>query len=249
MSPDAWYYVKSGSREKHGPISTQILTAMIKNGQLLDTDHVWQQGMPDWTPIREIKNPKGQARPAAPVAVGGRSTDPAPNGLGADAHGVPTDITVDFDLNESIADRHAYPEGGLVKVNGKSGKDWLHKELWKDADVGAAIEQYYKWFIIGVILLGGIIATPLLFALCTEMTYFSALPWSVGSSVVFLFCVGRDGKFNWAMGVPAIFVIVVSAKVYSLKTGEPSFAFGGILGFAFFFLCGFIGVGVGKLVE
>jgi hypothetical protein len=41
-----WYYSHDGQR--HGPVSFDELKPLVVSGQLLSTDLVWKQGMPNW---------------------------------------------------------------------------------------------------------------------------------------------------------------------------------------------------------
>ncbi len=42
----SWYYLKNGC--KYGPVSALKLKSMANNGELLESDSIWKQGMPSW---------------------------------------------------------------------------------------------------------------------------------------------------------------------------------------------------------
>ena len=110
-------------------------------------------------------------------------------------------------------------------------------------------EEDYVPFLVGVFVFAGLIAFPLLWGLAAEMTYLRALPWGIGSAVVFMIGFTPDGEISWWRFVPAIIVIAVVGTVSNLSTGGPAFAAGGILGFVVVTICGYIGVGLFRLFR
>jgi hypothetical protein len=48
-----WYYSRAGKKE--GPVSSQQLKQLAECGDLRPTDHVWKEGMAQWTPASRIK--------------------------------------------------------------------------------------------------------------------------------------------------------------------------------------------------
>ena len=49
--------------------------------------------------------------------------------------------------------------------------------------------------------------------------------------------------------VPAIAAIMIGANVYNQSTGKPAFAAGGILGFLLVMVCGYVGIGIGRIFR
>ena len=59
----AWHY--SVGSEQYGPVTLLELRGLISNGQLTAADLVWKDGLADWTPLHDIAELNGVARPAA----------------------------------------------------------------------------------------------------------------------------------------------------------------------------------------
>ena len=67
-----WYYAKSGSSQKEGPIAEKDLKSIISIGQLTGRDLVWSEGMKNWAPLSsvpELAPPPGMAVPGAAPAT------------------------------------------------------------------------------------------------------------------------------------------------------------------------------------
>ena len=64
-----WYYAKSGSSQKEGPISENDLKSIISTGQLTSRDLVWSEGMKNWVTLDHVPElaPPGTIRPAPVV--------------------------------------------------------------------------------------------------------------------------------------------------------------------------------------
>ena len=106
----------------------------------------------------------------------------------------------------------------------------------------------YMPFMLGVFLVGGLAAMPLTYGLGTGLSYLESLPWSLASCVVFLVAFRKNGTISWARAIPAIIAIMVAANVYNQSTGKPAFAAGGVAGFVLVLVCGYVGVGIGRLL-
>ena len=61
-----WYYAKSGSSEKQGPLSENDLKSIISIGQLKAQDLVWSEGMKNWVTLDHVPElaPPGGFSPA-----------------------------------------------------------------------------------------------------------------------------------------------------------------------------------------
>lgn len=49
MSSLLWYYAPRGSAERHGPVPTRALRALLAEGRLSSDDLVWHEGLREWT--------------------------------------------------------------------------------------------------------------------------------------------------------------------------------------------------------
>jgi len=103
--------------------------------------------------------------------------------------------------------------------------------------------------MIGIFVLGGLLVIPFLWADQANLSYSEARPWSLASCFVFFIAFRRNGTISWGRAVIAIGTIVFFATNYSSTTGKPSFAAGGFLGFIVLLVCGYLGIGIGKIVR
>ncbi len=110
-------------------------------------------------------------------------------------------------------------------------------------------ETDYVPFMLGVFLIGGLIGMPLTYGAGTGLGYFESLPWALASCVVFLIAFRRNGTISWGRAIPAIVAIMVGANMYNQSTGKPAFAAGGFLGFLLVIVCGYIGLGIGRVFK
>ena len=64
-----WYYAKSGSSQKEGPIAEKDLKSIISIGQLTNRDLVWSEGMKNWVTLDHVPEltPPGTISPAPVV--------------------------------------------------------------------------------------------------------------------------------------------------------------------------------------
>src|SRR5215472_9522797 len=74
-----WYYVDQGKQA--GPVDDAQLEQLRGSGQIQDETLIWQEGMENWKPYRDVKGGGGMpaaSAPPAPAAEGLRlSTSPA----------------------------------------------------------------------------------------------------------------------------------------------------------------------------
>lgn len=119
----------------------------------------------------------------------------------------------------------------------------------RSAQGGMFKETDYVPFMLGVFLIGGLIGMPLTYGASTGLGYFQSLPWALGSCVVFLIAFRRNGTISWGRAIPAIAAIMIGANAYNQSTGKPAFAAGGLLGFLLVMVCGYVGLGIGRIFK
>ena len=49
----SWFYLRAG--KKCGPVGSVELRKLARSGQLLPTDSIWKDGLPDWVPASDAK--------------------------------------------------------------------------------------------------------------------------------------------------------------------------------------------------
>jgi len=94
-----WYYSKNATQL--GPVSLDELRAKLASGEVLNTDMVWREGMPDWRPASsmfELAIPVAGPQ-AAPVAAEVVNTPYQPSGSGLYS---PTEMLIPNYLWQSI---------------------------------------------------------------------------------------------------------------------------------------------------
>ena len=47
-----WYYAKNG--QQMGPVTLEVLRAMISSGEVAPADLIWREGMAEWTPAGQV---------------------------------------------------------------------------------------------------------------------------------------------------------------------------------------------------
>ena len=107
----------------------------------------------------------------------------------------------------------------------------------------------YVPFMLGIFLIGGLIGIPLTYGATTGLGYLESLPWALGSCVVFLITFRRNGTISWIRFIPAMVIIIILAGIYNEKTGKSAFAAGGFYGFLLIMICGYLGIGVGRILK
>lgn len=119
----------------------------------------------------------------------------------------------------------------------------------KNVNAGMIPEDFYSWFVGGV-MVGGVVIVPIGTAMLVEEIS-PVVAWIGGivSSVVFLLCLDKQGNFRWATAIPAMGVAAVGAMIYHHSTGQPVVVVGGVLGFIIYAIFGSIGTGIGMLVR
>lgn len=78
-----WYYASGG--QQLGPVNTEELRSLLRDGSLKPSDLVWKDGMPDWSPaatisvLKSAQAPKPQAKPKAATSAPQRiGSEPQP---------------------------------------------------------------------------------------------------------------------------------------------------------------------------
>lgn len=131
----------------------------------------------------------------------------------------------------------------------KSDNGATNTAAQKSAQEGMFKETDYVPFMLGVFLIGGLIGMPLTYGAGTGLGYFESLPWAFGSCVVFLIAFRRNGTIYWGRAIPAIAAIMIGANIYNKSTGKPAFAAGGVLGYLLVMVCGYVGLGIGRIFK
>lgn len=66
-----WYVSKDGEN-RNGPYSEKELANFARDGQVLPTDLLWREGLPDWTPASKLKGLPFPAKAKAPPPLPGK---------------------------------------------------------------------------------------------------------------------------------------------------------------------------------
>jgi uncharacterized RDD family membrane protein YckC len=63
-----WHYVENN--ERRGPVTDADFDALVRSGKISDDTLVWHEGMAEWKPYGQVKEPGAATSPAPPVAPG-----------------------------------------------------------------------------------------------------------------------------------------------------------------------------------
>jgi len=135
------------------------------------------------------------------------------------------------------------------KIPGKTGNGPTLTEAKPSGGPGMFSTADYIPFMTGVFLIGGLIAMPLTYGAALGLGYVDSLPWALASCTVFLVGFRRNGTISWGRAAPAIVAMMIGANIYNQDTGKPAFAAGGFLGFLLVMVCGYIGIGLGRMFR
>lgn len=127
----------------------------------------------------------------------------------------------------------------------------------------------YVPFMVGMFVAGGLLVVPLLWGSSVGLGYFGVVPWSLGACIVFFVAFRRDGAISWLRC--ALVVVVVGVWVallnylaaettpvfgawvrlqnYVASEGNPALSVAGMLAVFVVFACGYVGIGVGRMIR
>src|SRR3954447_10784456 len=85
MPDDAWFFARGG--QQVGPVTIDALRAMVQAGQVLPTELVWKDGMPNWTEARFVSDLAASFVAMPPGAAAGAINYYTPQFAGVDYGG------------------------------------------------------------------------------------------------------------------------------------------------------------------
>jgi GYF domain 2 len=62
--PRRWFYVREGRR--HGPVEMKDLVDLVLRGEVPEDGLVWNSGLPEWVPVREVEEIRRELPPPLP---------------------------------------------------------------------------------------------------------------------------------------------------------------------------------------
>ncbi|MBK7208549.1 MAG: hypothetical protein IPH91_09850 [Elusimicrobia bacterium] len=114
-------------------------------------------------------------------------------------------------------------------------------------------ERDYFPFLLGVLVLAGLVAIPVLWGHFTGIGYARAIIPSLVSCGIFIYAHDKRGNFSVVkllVGYLFLFMTLVRAMAkVGPNGGKPFFVAGGFLGFVVMFACGWAGIAVGRLLR
>jgi len=113
-------------------------------------------------------------------------------------------------------------------------------------------KENYTSFMLGVFILGGLLAVPLLWSFLLGLRYIDMFlkPYIVFSLMLcacVLIVFRRDGTISWFRSIPAIIIGIIVGSAVAAASGKVVFVSGTLLGFAILLLCGRVGIEIVKL--
>ncbi len=115
-------------------------------------------------------------------------------------------------------------------------------------------EVDYIPYISGVMLIGGLIAVPIIWGSVSRTGYLESIIPSLVSCALFAFAHDKRGNFNlgrfFLMFLYVLFMMMKTSAQYGARGGErPFFLAGGLLGYFVMFFCGWAGIKIGRLYH
>lgn len=135
---------------------------------------------------------------------------------------------------QKISDEMKKQDLGLIESK-------IRKGIFQETD--------YLFFVLGSFILGSFLVLPLTYGYQLRMPYFEALPWSLLSCAVFLIAFRRDGTISVGRMTIIIVGTMIGFKLYVMVTGKAAFVAGGFIGGALLFICGFVGIALGRFFH
>lgn len=102
-------------------------------------------------------------------------------------------------------------------------------------------KDYLGW-LLGALVLGGLLVNPLIYIFYRKITYFDALIPSLAISFVVAISVTRNGSFSWLRLLVAIAIVFAVRHFYCMRTDTLFEVGGGFLMFLVTIACAFAGV-------
>jgi len=114
-------------------------------------------------------------------------------------------------------------------------------------------ERDYIPFVLGVLILGGLVLVPVLWGQINQLDYARSIFPSLLSCGIFLYAHDKRGNFSiskFLVGYLIVFMAILRAVARTGPGGgKPFFIAGGVLGFVVLFACGWAGIGVVRLLR
>lgn len=114
-------------------------------------------------------------------------------------------------------------------------------------------ERDFFPFVLGVLVLGGLVCVPVLWGLFSGMGYAQAIFPSLVSCGIFIYAHDKRGNFSVVkllVGYAIVFLSLMRVMAQlGPNGGKPFFVAGGFLGFVVMFACGWAGIAAGRLLR
>lgn len=113
-------------------------------------------------------------------------------------------------------------------------------------------EKDYIPFVLGVMLLGGLVCVPILWGHFTELGFEKSIIPSMISCGIFVYAHDNRGNFSimkFLIGMLFVFMIVIRALAQSTGNAKPMFFAGGIVGYIIMFACGWAGIAIARFLR
>ena len=113
-------------------------------------------------------------------------------------------------------------------------------------------EKDYIPFVLGVMVLGGLVCVPLLWGQFTALGFEKSIVPSLISCGIFVYAHDNRGNFSilkFIFGLVFVFMIVMRAIVQSAGNAKPMFFVGGIVGYIIMFACGWAGIALARFLR
>lgn len=113
-------------------------------------------------------------------------------------------------------------------------------------------EKDYVPFVLGVMLLAGLVCVPILWGQFTDLEFEKSIIPSLISCGIFVYAHDNRGNFSimkFLIGMVFVFMIVIRALAQSTGNTKPMFFAGGIVGYIIMFACGWAGIAFARFLR
>jgi len=107
-------------------------------------------------------------------------------------------------------------------------------------------ENEYILFVLGVLVLGGLLLLPLIWNLWFWISWVDEIPWSLGASVAFLIAFRRNGALYKGGFIVSLIAQIAIFWWFSSEQSEEYLLKAMVLWYIAYWLCGSIGIAIGR---
>lgn len=153
-----WYYATGG--QQLGPVNTEELRSLLRDGNVKPSDLVWKDGMPDWAPAATVSVLKSAQAPAPKTQAKPKASTSAPQRIGSEPQPAPAQPA---EITESAP---------AAKPAKKKGSGFVGKNIAKIKGLNERLSKTQKIAVGGGLVVAVILAIVLMMMFSGEENSF-----------------------------------------------------------------------------